>query len=225
VGVEVLKTNTTSGQSAWTVVKTVRMNHADTGTIVLPGEGVGAWHERLAAETPKRQILALSIPRVIDTYGVISLTSLCSGVSSATNGSCSTSAAPDVQINGTIYPNVISDVGAVPYQPGQAGDSVLFDPASSCSSITLSFKVDSEDGNISNNEFGYVSVTQAGATPHSAAVAAYQSGSFKVTLNQGPFYVNVQGTAGSASSPDTGSPVIDVYINGTALCYTTSGVR
>ena len=129
-----LKTNAISGQSAWVTIKTVKMSPSGTGAIVLPGEGVGAWHERLAAETSKHRVLGVSAFRAIHTYGAISLTNLCSGVGSANNGSCSSSTAPDVQINGTIYPNVISDVGATPYQSGQAGDPVLFDP-----SLTLLF--------------------------------------------------------------------------------------
>ena len=205
---------------SWVTIETVHASRSGRGHIFIPATTVGAWRTRLVAETNRHVVVARSPVATIDTYGTVPLATICSslGSTSGGTGSCSGEGGlVTVQINDTIFSYDIQDS---PAQIPPAYDELLQAPSSSCRSFSFDFMVDSEDQNQSPGETASLMVVQSGTEVASASAGAYGQGQLTASLNGGPWYLDAQGSAGL-----DGSAVADVYINGSGVCYTTTGVK
>jgi len=178
---------------AW---KNVEQLKARRGTATAPAVALGEYGYRLHVMAGHR-VVVTSRSHKLYSYGTVPLSALCP----ADGISCP---AHTIQVGDTIFTYVLVGNGDYPdYNPALELNST------SCDSLSLQFAA-AYDTNTSDS--AYVEVIQSKTDPQYGSTLVGTIGSFRASLDGGPFYLETAETVDA-----------DVVMNGTASCYTPSG--
>lgn len=205
----------TFGQPAkWTMLRRVRVARAGRGVVALKPLGIGEWPLQAKLLGPSGKLLVESPIDNIRAYGSVTFGALCKSGAATCQGGQTTV----VELGNTLFSYVVEDVPAAT-PPGS--DTIYENQYTSCRSLTLSIAVGSEDGDASPGEQGTVSITQQDEPAVSTTIAEGATGSLTAGLKiASAVELNVTGSLQS----DGESPATDVYVNGSANCFTPNGV-
>ena len=190
--------------------------HVWKGIQVLPGRSgsaksakvqMGRYAYRIQAHHSGR-VVATSNTATLYSYASVPLTNLCNEGNSHvqvndTNG-CDTNT---VQVGGTVFTYLIQDG---PPPPPQYDQDVTVSARTSCRSISLQWAL---DNNAPTADSAQVQIVQASADPQTAKVAQGRIGSKTMTLDGGPWDLNL-----SASNFD------NEYVNASLSCWSATGL-
>jgi hypothetical protein len=154
------------------------------------------------------KIIATSKTATLYSYAAIPLTNLCNEDTSTvyvndTDG-CQTAT---VQVGGTVFTYLIQDD---PPAPPQYDQDVTVAARTSCRSISLQWAL---DNNAQPSDTAQVEVVQASADPQTAKVAQGRIGSKTMSLDGGPWDLNLSSTNSDAE-----------YVNASLSCWSATAL-
>jgi hypothetical protein len=181
------------------VWKTVASATGTSGSKTLAGKGMGVYEFRIVAVLHRRT-LASSPPRAVYFYGPVTMTTLCT----ALNTPCSSGTE---QIGTTVY-----EYAEGPNAPGfrypEFGET-FHDNHITCRSAVITFASDRP----SSSNIAYLRLLQASSEPQEASTPGLTVGTFDISFDSGPWYLDNSNTDGSND-----------VVNGTFSCYTPTGL-
>lgn len=182
------------------VWKNVELLKKAAATITAPGVQIGKYEYRIWVGKSRRTVVTSAV-HPLYSYGRVGLGALCPA-----SGYLAVCTSSTVQIGTTIFTFVVMVDNGVDAYPNY--ETVIQLNSTSCDSLSLQFATD--DSN--NGGEAYVEVIQSRSDPQNGSTPIDTIGNFSATLNGGPFYL--EGSENNAAR---------VYLNGWAMCYTTSG--
>jgi hypothetical protein len=178
------------------VWKNVMLLKAASGTATAPGVQIGKYAYRMHV-TKSGKVLVNSRTRSLYSYGTVALSTLCADE----YVECSTNT---VQIGDHVFSYVLTGANAYPDY-----STVLKLTSTSCNSMDLQFGTD----DTTSGAEAYIEVIQTSSDPEYGSTPISTIGTFTGGLDGGPFYLEVSETNEYLT-----------YVNGTANCYTLSGL-
>ena len=194
----------------WATFANVSLTQA-SGTWETPGEPLGSYGYRVRLLL-NGGVLDQSPVQYLHTYGPVGLQPLCSapGASNNSMNGCPAAGTAPLGFGHFKYAAHVSNNHDSVYP---AFWDLLNFPATSCSSVTLSFAMPT--GGSVEGDTAYLRVTQHGAKALTASVPYGAPSTLTAPLDGAPWQVG-----NSATSQDD-----QIVINATAICYTANGQR
>ncbi len=173
---------------------------AASGTVTAPGVEMGKYVYRLRVMQGSK-VVVTSAARTLYSYGSVPLNAFCNESQAGYCGSPQT-----VQIGQTVFTYTVES-GAPNSYPDYT--DVLELNSTSCDAITVRYATDDTN----SGDDVYEEVIQARSDPQYGQAGIDTIATFQATLDGGPFYLEDSETEG-----------YQIYMNGSASCYTPSGL-
>lgn len=188
-----------SASGAW---KNVLRLKAHAGKAIAPAVKIGRYAYRIRVVKHNHTVV-ISASHYLYAYGAVAYIQLCSDSENVGGLFCQDGT---VQIGSTAFDYVEEENSGYTYPNWYHMDTL---GSTSCDHITLTFgTTDTTSG-----DKAYTELVQSHASPQEASAPIDTLGRLKGKLNGGPLIVNVSETNGS-----------QVFLNGSATCYTSSGL-
>ncbi len=173
---------------------------AAAGTVTAPADEMGKYEYRVRV-TQGSKVVVTSTTHPLYSYGSVVLNAFCNESEAGYCGSPQT-----VQIGQTIFTYSVES-----YEPNSYPNytDVLELNSTSCNSITVRFATN----DTTSGDFAYEEVIQARSDAQYGKVGVDAIGTFHASLDGGPFYLEDSETVGDS-----------IFMNGSASCYTPSGL-
>lgn len=196
---------------AWKSVAKFRVVGPGSVTASLPSDPIGSYLYKALVQTNGKSILQTS-SRGLDSYGDVSLSTICSQMSSG-EGAC---AVGSVQLQNSI----IYNYQFTTYTSSQAspGTTELSFPATSCKSGSLTITVGEADG-LEPGESATIQIAQSASDPQLITIPDTSQQVFDFNLDGGPFIIDDWYTPGTQ---DDGYERLSY--SGEFNCYTLNGL-
>jgi hypothetical protein len=182
------------------VWKSVKRLTALNGSATAPEVPVGKYEYRV--DVVSGRVTTTSPHELLYSYGTVPFATLCNDPLSGSGGECGNSTE---QVGTTIFTDGGGWYGG--YYPQY--NAALSVKTTTCRSAKLQFAQRTSDGSYDT----YVQFIQSASDPQAATTGPNTIGNINVTLDGGPWILNV--------AADGGNHV--VWVNGTFNCYSTTG--
>ncbi|MGA2877214.1 MAG: hypothetical protein ABSE82_16985 [Nitrososphaerales archaeon] len=176
--------------------------------ITLPSVPLGFYHYKVLVSTSAGRVILQTSLKPLYSYGTIPFSSLCGATNASVGGSgCGLNT---VQVGANLFTYDLEG-NFSGYQPPNYATLIMF-PANTCRSITLNFAL--SETNTQPTDTAYIQIIQTTLDPEQASTPQGTVGTLVANLDGGPWYLQ-----NSAINGD------NVYYNGSASCWTASGVN